>query len=380
MKIIAWYLPQFHEIPENNMWWGKGFTEWDNVRKAVVCNPGQIQPRVPLNGNYYDLTDDAVKKWQVELAKKYGIYGFCMYHYWFDGKLLLEKPTEQYLANKELDLPFCLCWANEHWTNRWLSGRETILIEQRYGDEKQWTEHFNYLLPFLKDDRYIRTDGKPLLIIFRPELIGCVDGMLACWQSLAKKNGLPGISMAYSGMRWDYSDKVKDGSFDYNVEMQPGLFYSGLSLKNMGPLFDIREKIPDGLVRLFSKPLDLLRRLYSERVEKNGAAFSYDEVWEEILAKPPKSAKNIPGAFAQWDNSPRKHENGYYFTGVSPEKFELYLERLIIRARDVYKKDMLFLFAWNEWAEGAYLEPDELYGYGFLEAVRNALERTGELP
>lgn len=147
MKIIAWYLPQFHETLENNEWWGKGFTDWVNVKKGKKIEEGQEQPRIPLNNNYYNLLDDNIKKWQVDLAKKYGVYGFCMHHYWFGGKLLLEQPAEQFLKNKELDLPFCFNWANEHWTTSW-SGGTKVLIKQEYGQEADWIEHFNYLLPF----------------------------------------------------------------------------------------------------------------------------------------------------------------------------------------------------------------------------------------
>lgn len=151
MKVIAFYLPQFHEIPENNEWWGKGFTEWVNVKKAKPLYRGQNQPRVPLQRNYYNLEDVSVQEWQVELAKKYGVYGFCMYHYWFNGHLLLEKPVEQYLKNNKLDLPFCLCWANENWTNVWAAGGNKILISQTYGDKNEWKKHFDYFLPFFKD-------------------------------------------------------------------------------------------------------------------------------------------------------------------------------------------------------------------------------------
>ena len=164
MKIIAFYLPQFHEIPENNEWWGKGFTEWVNVKKAQKLFDGHNQPREPLNDNYYDLKDNSVMDWQISIAKKYGVYGFCFYHYWFNGHLLLQKPVEAFLSNKKQDMPFCICWANEHWTNAWVSKANKVLIEQEYGKEEDWKEHFDYLLPFFKDDRYIKNNGEKFRI------------------------------------------------------------------------------------------------------------------------------------------------------------------------------------------------------------------------
>ena len=171
-KIIAFYLPQYHAIPENDQWWGKGFTEWTNVKKAKPLFEGHDQPRIPLNHNYYNLLDDNTKIWQANLAKKYGVYGFCYYHYWFKGgKKLLEKPAEQMLSNKSIDLPFCFCWANENWTRNWDGGNREIMVEQDYGNKDDWECHFQYLLQFFKDKRYITVDGKPLFIIYKPDLI-----------------------------------------------------------------------------------------------------------------------------------------------------------------------------------------------------------------
>lgn len=160
MKILALYLPQFHAIPENDEWWGKGFTEWVNVKKARPLFEGHYQPRIPLNENYYNLLDNSVKKWQIDLAKEHGIYGFCVYHYWFCGKKLLEKPMEQYLADKSLDFPFCFCWANEHWSNAWVSGENKILMAQNFEDREDWDNHFYYMLPFFQDERYIKRRRK----------------------------------------------------------------------------------------------------------------------------------------------------------------------------------------------------------------------------
>ena len=192
MKIITFYLPQFHEIPENNEWWGKGFTEWVNVKKAQPLYEGHEQPRVPLNENYYNLLDPNVQVWQAKIAKEYGVYGFCYYHYWFNGKLLLEKPMENMLKNRDIDIPFCVCWANEPWTRAWV-GETKVLIPQLYGEKREWKEHFDYLLPFFKDSRYICDDGKPLVVIYRPEVIECLNEMLDYWNELAIQEGFEGV-------------------------------------------------------------------------------------------------------------------------------------------------------------------------------------------
>ena len=217
MKIIAFYLPQFHEIPENNKWWGKGFTEWVNVKKARPLFENHNQPRVPLNKNYYNLLDEKTQKEQVKLANDYGLYGFCFYHYWFDGKLLLEKPVEKFLKNKSLDTHFCICWANEHWTNAWANKEAKVLIEQKYGNKKEWKDHFDYLLNFFKDDRYIKENNKPLLVIYRPELIDCLKEMLEFWDEEAKKHGFAGLDFAYQHAGYTVSPKCDESLFTIYV-------------------------------------------------------------------------------------------------------------------------------------------------------------------
>jgi len=382
MRIIAWYLPQFHEIPENNEWWGEGFTEWVNVKKATNHHIGQNLPNIPLNNNYYNLLDDDVKKWQIDIAKKHGVYGFAMYHYWFDGKLLLEKPIEQYLANKELDFPFCICWANEHWTNRWVSGQERVLIEQRYGDRKQWEEHFNYLLPFLKDERYITVNGKPLVIIYQPELIECLNDMMDVWQELARENGFMGLTLAYQGRVWDLQpENAKDDSrFEMDIEFQPLKAFNMYFHERNQLATKVYNMIPKWIKHCLAKPIEFAKGKVGQKDEKNGCHYTFDQVWETILNAKPYSSKSIPGAFVGWDNSPRKGANGTYVTDTSPEKFQKYLTRQISRAKNDYNTDIIFMYAWNEWAEGGYLEPDERNKYGYLEAIRGALKETGEWP
>lgn len=373
MKVIAWYLPQFHEIPENNMWWGDGFTEWTNLKKARALFKGHNQPRVPLNKNYYNLLDDEVKNWQVDLAKKYGVYGFCMHHYWFDGKLLLEKPVEQYLKNKSLDLPFCLNWANEHWTNQWKSNSEKILIEQCYGDREQWKKHFNYLLPFFRDARYIKIEGKPLFSIYRPEFIDAdkLNEMLECWMQLALENGFPGMAFAYVGMKWDYVENKDDSKFMFDIEYQPSLCWNADRQNKLW--VKLYNFIPNKFEKRFSKIFSILKGVIVQAENMKENIRDYDETWNKVLNWEPKSEKSIPGAFVDWDNTPRKGKRGVYLQGASPEKFKYYFKKQIERAKKIYNKDIIFIFSWNEWCEGGYLEPDEKNKYGYLESIAATL-------
>lgn len=371
MKTIAFYLPQFHAIPENDEWWGKGFTEWVNVKKAKPLFEGHYQPRIPLGENYYNLLNPETLRWQTKIAKEYGLYGFCFYHYWFDGHMLLEKPMEMLLEDKTIDFPFCVCWANEHWTKAWVSKQDNILIAQRYGERKEWEEHFNYLLPFFKDERYIKTNEKPLVVIYRPDLIECLNDMLDCWQELAVKNGLGGLEFAYQQIQFDIQKDKDDSRFTYNIEYQPN--YANYDLSHNE--FAFLKKVKRWLTPILQKIGINIEQVRPQGLIKR----DYDEVWNAILNRTPSSEKSVPGAFVDWDNTPRKQEKGSAFLGVSPEKFEKYMTEQIHRTKEIYKKDMLFLFAWNEWAEGGYMEPDEKYGYGYLEALKKALEANNEL-
>lgn len=382
MKIIAYYLPQFHNIPENNEWWGDGFTEWVNVKKAKPLYEGHVQPRIPLNNNYYNLLDDDVKIWQANLAKKYGVYGFCYYHYWFNGKMLLEKPMEQMLENDKIDMPFCICWANEAWTKAWVNEEKKVLIPQLYGEKPEWKEHFDYLLPFFKDRRYIKKDGKPLFVIYRPSVMECVEQMMNYWNELAIEAGLKGISFAYQTGELDWSNSKVADAFDYDIEFQPGYARHDMTSgeKNLlNSLKALRRKVAQVVEKKFG--IDLLRYgAVTLRKITNTQIVSYDATWEKIISSKPCRKNSIPGAFVRWDNTPRHGERGYVYKGETPEKFKKYLSRQIKHTKEDYKEDMIFMYAWNEWAEGGYLEPDVENGYGFLEAIHDALVENGEFP
>ena len=375
MKIIAFYLPQFHSIPENDEWWGEGFTEWTNEKKAMPLFEGHNQPRIPLKENYYNLLEDSIKEWQVDLANKYGIYGFCVYHYWFNGKLLLEKPMEQFLKNKSLQTHFCFCWANEHWTNAWEAGGSTkTLIAQKYGRQKEWEEHFNYFLPFFCDERYIKNKNRPLLVIYRPELIDCLNEMLEFWNKKAIMNGFSGIDFAYQCASFSVASNSDESHFTYAIEYQPNCIQVFNDMKHYPQLKRIKKRI----LTLFENRLKI--DLREKRKEMQGLKrYNYDEIWENILQMAPRNDKCIPGAFVDWDNTPRRGSLGFVVEGATPEKFEKYMVRQIFHARETYKKDMIFVFSWNEWAEGGYLEPDEKNGLGYLQAIYRALKITGEV-
>ena len=370
IKVIPVYLPQFHAIPENDEWWGKGFTEWVNVKGAKPLFEGHNQPRVPLNKNYYDLNDVETLKWQCKMAKEYGIYGFCMYHYWFSGKVLLHRPMELLLTHPEININYCISWANGEWRDTWKykDAKSTkILIYDDYNNEKLWVDHFNYMLPFFKDNRYMKENNKPILVIYTPHIITKLNKMLDLWTQMAKKEGFEGITYIYQSAASSFDRSWDKSRFEYGIEMNPG-YVNGISNRNIRQISRLM-KYSREIKRIFNRRL-LVTKNNSE-IKQN----DYDEVWQKILQlRPNGTIRMIPCAFTDWDNSPRFGINGSCYTGVTPQKFKHYFALLVENAKKYYKSDKIFVFAWNEWAEGGYLEPDELYGTGFLEAIKEVLD------
>lgn len=372
MKIIPLYLPQFHTIPENDEWWGKDFTEWVNVREAMPLFDGHNQPRVPLNDNYYDLSDVETLKWQCRIAKEYGIYGFCMYHYWFNGHLLLEKPMEMLLAHPEIDIKYCISWANHDWTDAWKASNRTpkVLIAHNFDDEQDWVNHFNYMLPFFKDPRYMMENNKPLMVIYIPNIIRKLKKMLDVWSRMARENGFDGLTYIYQSAASSFDNSWDHTLFDYGVEMNPG--YVGLANRQKNSSFFPKlMKYSHEIKRL----LHIRRSLLPQKKITEVSKADYDYTWQRILELRPlsNSPKMIPCAFTDWDNTPRHKERGYLYQGVTPEKFKNYFKQLVENTKKYYDTDMIFVFAWNEWAEGGYLEPDNKNGFAFLEAIRDTL-------
>lgn len=374
MKTIAFYLPQFHKIPENDEWWGEGFTEWTNMKKAKPLFEGHYQPRIPLDNNYYNLLDDKVMEWQVNLAKDSGLYGFCFYHYWFDGHMLLEKPMENMLKNKNINFPYTICWANEPWTNAWNSeGNTKTLIAQRYGDKKEWKQHFDYLLQFFQDKNYIQVDGKPLLVLYRPEIVDCLNEMLDYWQVLAKEAGFPGLSIAYQQVSYYLNDKKDESRFDFRIEYQPGYARYDVQ-KNAGSIKRHLLSVKTKIRSLVTKIDKSFGTNISAKLTKSGISFeNYDELCQAIINRHGEDEKSIAGMFVGWDNTPRRPENGRVCLDSTPEKFKHYMIEQIKNVKASYENDMIFIFAWNEWAEGGYMEPDEKYKFAYLDALRESL-------
>ncbi len=352
-KVITMYLPQFYETKENSQWWGNGFTEWSAVKAAQPLFENHMQPRIPLNSKYYCLLDKDVMRNQQRLMKKYHIYGQCFYHYWFkDGKRVLEKPAENLLNWRDIDMPFCFSWANESWVRSWSNlcdenswavkfenhkkfceGESGILLEQDYGLEKEWIEHFYYLLPFFKDNRYIKLNGKPVFIFYQPIAIPCIGEMLECWRKLAAEEGLPGLYLVGTNIE-------SKSYFDAILWQQPKASF--------------KIALPES---------------------KNGVyCYQYDDIWRKInsgIAE--EDNKIIYSGFIGYDDTPRRGNAGRVCINNTPGKFQYYFTELM--GQSARKgNEFVFLNAWNEWGEGMYLEPDEKYGFGYLEAVKNAVE------
>ncbi len=372
VKLLAFYYPQFHAIPENDEWWGKGFTDWVNVRKAMPQFRGHYQPRVPLGRRYYDQSEKATIEWQIATAKEYGLSGFCHYHYWFAGKQLLEKPTNIVMQSRDLDFPFCLAWANETWSRRWDGRDHHILQEQTHPpDESSWKRHFDYLFRAWSDDRAVKVDGKPIFLVYRAHRIQKIGQMFDLWRELAHRRGLPGIYLV-SMKQYEFPLPEVLQHFDATMQFQPfeALYSpdfegSTLETSNMAMLTRL---LPD-------KVQDVLRAIRYQHFPRL-TFYDYDMVWRHIIKEEREGGiPAFPGAFVDWDNTPRYVKRARIFRGASPERFEHWFRRLVqATARRPAPEQLIFLNAWNEWAEGTYLEPDEGHGYGYLEAIRRCLE------
>lgn len=382
IKVIAYYLPQYHSIPENDAAWGKGFTEWVNTKKAKPQFEGHYQPKTPLNDNYYDLSDVNVMVKQAAMAKKYGIYGFCYYHYWFkNGKKLLEKPVEQMLKTSKVDIPFCMSWANENWSKRWDGGKEELIVEQDYGEEEDWRKHLEYLSAFFRDPRYITLDGKPVFLIYKPAIIPKIDKMLKYWQSLAKELGFKGFCFMIQSSDYYFSPFYDMEGFDYQIKFPP-FFATVYAEKNMDFLWK-EQSLFKSLKYLHLKKAEMwiYKRLKDIRDKKKReqkrniqTRLQYDQTWQTLIESDSRKFM-IEGAFVDWDNTARK-VNGHMHLGACPEKFEKYMRLVIRKIRNNSQENIIFINAWNEWAEGAYLEPDTLHGYGYLEALSRVIQEN----
>ena len=352
VKALALYLPQYHRIPENDEWWEEGYTEWTAVRRAESLYKGHVQPKVPLGGKYYDLVEEGVETWtwQAELAQNSGIYGFCIYHYWFNGKLLLEKPMEILRDNPQINIRYCICWANEPWARTWDGKPTSVLMNQVYGGEKDITDHFDYLLSFFKDSRYIKIDNKPVVNLYRSCNITYLRDMLKIWNERAKENGFDGIYWV-SALTSEKNDDRRE-LFDHYYYFEPGY-----TLKNdmnvLGRMSYLAQAEIRHLANTFRKEKTVERRI------------DINLLWDSIVKRIPDPLIS-PGIVVSWDNTPRKKDRGTVIYNSTPEGFGKVLAELEERYPET---EFLYINAWNEWGEGAYLEPDEQFRHGYLDAM-----------
>lgn len=354
-RTIAFYLPQFHPIPENDEWWGEGFTDWTNVRKARPLFTGQHQPHVPADLGYYDLLDAGVREAQAALARRYGIDAFCYYHYWFHGKRLLDQPLDQVLSSGQPDLPFSLCWANEPWNRVWDGGDQFVLQPQRYSEEDD-RRHIDWLLAVFADERYVKVDGRPLFLVYRATVLPDPCRTAGLWRDEARRAGFPDLYLCCVESHDRMIDPATVG-FDASVEFQPGG-----RLKALG-----------------FRPFPRVRAVYSKLAGRSGVKrVDYEALMREALARPDPGYVRFPCVVPDWDNTPRRPWAPQVLTGSTPELFGEWVaavaERLASRPAS---ERLLFVNAWNEWGEGCHLEPCERWGHRYLEALAAALGRGG---
>ena len=355
-RVIAFYLPQFHPIPENDLWWGKGFTEWTNVGKAKPLFKGHYQPRVPADLGYYDLRMPEIREAQAEMAANAGIEGFMYWHYWFgNGKKLLERPLKEVIESGKPDFPFCVGWANHSWTNRmWNAAaqnlKESSTIEQTYPGKEDNINHFNYLLPAFTDKRYIKVHGKPLVFIFDPLKIPDVADFLNQWRELAVKNGLGGLFFVGRG-----NDTEK-------------LLQLGFDAVNPNLQWEAESKVKGKILRLAHRKIhEYFGGLILDK-------YKYSEIIKYLTPSDINSLKVFPAILPQWDRTPRSGARTTLYYGSSPELFGIHVKEILGKIESKpFEDKIVFLKSWNEWAEGNYVEPDLKFGNGYLNALKSII-------
>ena len=358
IKPIAIYLPQFHPISENNEWWGKGFTEWTNVVKAKPCFEGHYQPHLHSDLGFYDLRLEEARLAQEELATSYGIYGFCYYHYWFNGKRLLHEPLDRKLKNTKEDFPFMMCWANENWTRTWDGSANKILLSQEYSidDDKK---HIQHLITYFKDDRYIKVNGKPIFIIYRPKFFPNIEQTIELWRKEVKMAGFPDLYIGFS-QNFEHQYEPESKGFDFAFEFQPNFSNTSNSIS-----------FPR---TFFQKAIRRLKKQLKIKVEDLKYYYDYSAFTNKQIEK--KFKKDVyPGITPMWDNSARRKENPFILHDSTPEKYRKWLS--FIKENypwNTVPENFLFINAWNEWAEGNHLEPCQKWGTEYLEITKESLK------
>jgi len=376
-RLIAFYLPQFHPTSLNDEWWGKGYTEWRAVTQARPLYRGHYQPHEPADFGYYDLRLPEIREQQAEYARKYGIEGFCYWHYWMGGgRMLLDRPFREVLESGTPNFPFCLGWANHNWTNRnWTKHssflKEKNLVEMLYSEE-DYANHFDYVLPSFKDSRYIKVDGKPLFYIFAPDDIPDFEKMNEIWQKKAKSNGLDGVYFVANCQNMNVHFKTKDGKYfipktnesDKIYKQYLNYGYDGIASRG-----DLRaEFLTKGK---YKKVLDkILRKYFKIEVLKR---YDYAKIIDHLFVSEDKWENVFPCVIPNWDRSPRAGKEAVIYDNSSPELFK----KSLLDAFDVVKNkapdhQIIFVKSWNEWGEGNHLEPDLKFGCRYLEVINEA--------
>jgi len=372
-RLIALYLPQYFPIPENDAWWGPGFTEWTNVAKAKPLFPGHAQPKLPADLGFYDLRVPETRRRQAELARGCGIEGFCYWHYWFgNGRRILERPFEEVLGSGEPDFPFCLAWANQSWTGIWHGSPRTVLVEQTYPGLEDEIAHFQWALKAFRDPRYMRVDGKPIFAIFAPHDLPSTEAFIGHWRRLAEQNGLPGIyfvaiSNIYKPGVNRYHGPIL-APFDAVTPLTPQDYLETANLRAVKKK-SFGQRVRRALARRIKE------RDFRLRLPREPWQIDYADVVAHALEDLPDATRFLPSVLPNWDNTPRSGVRGVVYQGATPELFRRYLDKAIEKVQNrPPEQAIIFIKAWNEWAEGNYLEPDATYGHARMDVVRSALK------
>ena len=354
VRPLAFYLPQFHPTPENDAWWGTGFTDWVNVARARPLYRGHYQPHIPADLGFYDLRLPETRDGQAMLARDHGIHGFCYYHYWFSGRRVLDRPFQEVLASGAPDFPFCLCWANEDWTRTWDGRSGERLLVQQYSEEDD-LRHIRWLIDAFADDRYVTVDGKPLFLVYRASRLPDAKRTTDLWRKEAARAGFGDLYLCRVELdAFEQGDPTALG-FDASVEFQPDFASLGRPLRR-------------------SFPLRVSRRLLRPNSPyRKHRVFEYGTMIDRMQARPVPAYKRFPCVNPGWDNTARRREQGIVLQGSTPAEYERWL-RTSVATLEPYGRDenLLFICAWNEWAEGNHLEPCRRWGREFLEATQRA--------